>query len=89
MRFCDYAQNLAAIVADDSAAQAQASVTATLGSVQTLANTVAALDKKGTTSVPAFATPVGSAVNWVLGEYVNQVKLNALRTATREANPVI
>ena len=84
-----YAQNLAAVVADDSATQAQASAAAAVASAQTLANTVAALDKKGTITVPDFATPVGPAVSWLVGTYANEVKLRALRGATAKADPVI
>ena len=62
---------------------------ATLGSIQSLANTVAKLDAKGTTTVPDFATPVGAGVNWLLGQYANQVKLEGLRVATKQARPVV
>ena len=84
-----YAQNLAALANDDSAAKAAADVNATLGSIQSLANTVAKLDAKGTTTVPDFATPVGAGVNWLLGQYANQVKLEGLRVATKQARPVV
>jgi hypothetical protein len=86
-----YAQNLAALVADDSAEKAKADVNAAFGSVQTLANTVAKADGKGSEkkTVPSFATPVGSAVNWLIGQYANYVKLEGLRAATNEAQPVI
>ena len=86
-----YAQNLAALVADDSAEKAKADVNAALGSVQTLANTVAKADGKGNEkeTIPSFATPVGSAVNWLIGQYANYVKLEGLKAATKEARPVI
>ncbi|QEX24808.1 hypothetical protein FRZ61_47500 [Hypericibacter adhaerens] len=84
-----YAQNLAALVADDSAAKAEADVNSALGSVEHLANTVAKADGKPAGTVPNFATPVGAGVNWLVGEYANQVKLAGLRTATRKADPVI
>lgn len=84
-----YAQNLAALVADDSAAKAEAHVNAALGSVERLATTVNTLDAKGTKTIPSFATPVGAAVNWVLGQYAEKVKLAGLRSATAEADPVI
>jgi hypothetical protein len=86
-----YAQNLAALVADDSAEKAATDVNAALGSVEALANTIAKAegkDKKKET-VPSFATPVGSAVNWLIGQYVNHVKLEGLRVATKQAKPVI
>jgi hypothetical protein len=84
-----YAQNLAALVADDSAAKAEADVNAALGSIEHLANTVATAEGSPAGTVPGFATPVGSGVNWLLGEYSNQVKLAGLRTATKQADPVI
>jgi hypothetical protein len=84
-----YAQNLAALLADDSAAQAEAHVNSALGSIENLANTVAAADGQPAGSIPSFATPVGAGVNWLVGEYANQVKLAGLRGATREADPVI
>lgn len=84
-----YAQNLAALVADDSAAKAEAHVNSALGSIEHLANTVAAADGQPAGTIPNFATPVGAGVNWLLGEYANLVKLSGLRTATREADPVI
>jgi hypothetical protein len=84
-----YAQNLAALVADDSAAKAETHVNAALGSIESLAVTVDKVDHKGQTTVPNFATPVGAAVNWILGQYANHVKLDGLKTATEEANPVI
>jgi hypothetical protein len=81
-----YAQNLAALVADNSAAEAASHVNAALGSVQSLANTV---DGEGVTKVPSFATPAGTGVNWLIGQYANYVKVHGLRTATREAKPVV
>jgi hypothetical protein len=88
-----YAHNLAALVADDSAEKAATDVNAALGSVEALANTVAKAEGKGKEkekkTVPSFATPVGSAVNWLIGEYVNHVKLEGLKVATKEAKPVI
>jgi hypothetical protein len=84
-----YAQNLAALVADDSAAKAEADVNAALASVQRLADTVAEAQGKAKGTVPSFATPVGAGVNWVVGQYANHVKLAGLKRATEEADPVI
>ena len=86
-----YAQNLAAVVADDSAEKASADVNAALGSVEKLANTVAKASGKNNEqeTVPSFATPVGSAVNWLIGQYANYVKLEGLKAATKAAKPVI
>ena len=84
-----YAQNLAALIADDSAAQAVTDVNATLGSIEKLANTLAEADGQPKGSVPSFATPVGAAVNWAIGEYAERVKLAGLRHATKTADPII
>jgi hypothetical protein len=84
-----YAQNLAALVADDSAGAAEADVNAALASIQKLANTVAEAKGTGKQAVPSFATPVGAGVNWLVGQYANHVKLAGLRRATAEADPVI
>ena len=84
-----YAQNLADLVADDSATKATTDVNATLGSLEKLANTLAEADGKPKGSVPSFATPVGAAVNWAVGEYAERVKLAGLRQATAAADPII
>ena len=86
-----YAQNLAALVADDSAEKATTDVNAALGSVEKLANTVGKADGKDKEKepIPSFTTPVGSAVNWLIGQYANYVKLEGLKAATKEAKPVI
>jgi hypothetical protein len=36
-----------------------------------------------------YTTPVGEAVNWLVGNYVAVAKLDGLRRATAEADPVI
>jgi hypothetical protein len=84
-----YAQGLSALAADDSAAKAEQHVNAALGSIQNLANTVAKIEGNPAGTVPSFATPVGAAVNWLVGQYAEQVKLHGLRKATAEADPII
>lgn len=84
-----YAQNLAALAADDSAAKATGDVNATLASIEKLANTLAEANGEPKGSVPSFATPVGAAVNWAIGEYAERVKLSGLRQATMAADPII
>jgi hypothetical protein len=85
-----YAANLKALVEADTAQQAEGQVNAALGSIQNLAQTVADAHNGGTaTSVPQFATPVGAAVNWVIGQYVEHVKFRGLQRATETAKPVI
>ena len=86
-----YAQNLAALVAEDSADKASADVNAALGSVEKLANTLAKASGKDTAKepIPSFATPAGAAVNWLIGQYANYVKLEGLKVATKNSKPVI
>jgi hypothetical protein len=85
-----YANNLVALVSADSAAAVTTSVNATLGSIESLADTV---EKAGgnaqTVNLAAYRTPVGEAASWIVGQYVARVKLDGLRRATTEAQPVI
>lgn len=84
-----YAQNLKNLLAADTASQVETQVNAALASVQNLAATVATAEGQPAGSVPAFATPVGAAVNWVVGKYVDHVKEDGLQAATAAAKPVI
>ena len=84
-----YADNLTLIVTADTAQAASANVNATIGSVQNLAAIVAAqLGEPGAT-VPDIAAPASAAANWLLGQYVESVKLDGLRHATATAQPVV
>ena len=82
-----YAGNLDALVNADTAAQVKTSVDAALGSAQNIATTVAkvAAAQGAAVDVPSFATPVGSAVTWLVGQYIVRVKLNGLKAATGAA----
>lgn len=86
-----YAENLTALVNADTAATATANVNAALGSIEDLANTVNAInrDPKNTEPVPEFATPVGQAAGWLIGQYVARVQLEGLKTATGRAKDTI
>ena len=84
-----YAGSLKALVEADTAAQAKTQVNAALGSVQNLAETIAGLNGPPAQPVPKFATPVGAAVNWVIGQYVDHVKFSGLQQATAAARPVV
>ncbi len=86
-----YAQQLNAIVTADTAEEVRSDVNATLGSAQDLARLVASLGggDLSASTVPEFATPVGEAVNWLLGTYIEHVKLEGLKRATGDANPII
>lgn len=86
----NYALNLKALLEADTARQVETQVNAALGSIQNLAETVAeAQGGAQPTEVPNFATPTGTAVNWIVGQYVESVKLRGLRQATASANGVI
>jgi class 3 adenylate cyclase len=80
-----YAANLKALVEADTAKQVEGQVNAALGSVQNLAETVVKAGGEASPPVPQFATPVGSAVNWVVGHYVDSVKYKGLQDATAAA----
>jgi len=87
-----YAANLKAVVEADTASKVEANVNAALGSVQTLAQTVAeARAGAGAQpiSIPQFATPAGEAINWIIGQYVASVKLKGLQNATGAAKQVV
>ena len=84
-----YADGLAAIIAADTAQAVEGHVNTTLGNVQKLAATVAAAGGSPAGTGPDFAAPAAQLVNWVVGRYVEKVKLGALRRATAEAAPVI
>ena len=87
-RIASYARNLKALANGQSATEVETSVNAAMGSIQSLANTLATSPGESTT-VAEFGTPVASAVYWLIGKYVQNVKLSGLRHATKKANPVI
>lgn len=87
-----YADGLSAIVNADTAEKVTTHVNATLGSVENLAATVAKLGGPDTTSsidLSEYTTPVGQAVNWLVGQYVAKVQLDGLKRATKDAKFVI
>ena len=86
-----YANNLTTLVNADTAAKASASVNAALANVEKIANTVAKHNKPDAkdVSIPQFATPVGNAAGWIIGQYVARVQVSGLRDATRKADSVI
>jgi len=87
-----YAANLKALLEADTASKVAVNVNAALGSVENLAGTVAkASAAPGTApaAVPAFATPVGAGVNWIVGQYIESVKYQGLKHATKVAKPVV
>jgi hypothetical protein len=84
-----YAANLKALVEADTANKVEGQVNAALASVQKLAETVATTGGNSTHTIPQFATPVGQALNWLIGQYVERVKLKGLQHATSNAKPVV
>lgn len=84
-----YADNLTRIVTADTAKAASANVNATIGSVQNLAAIVAAQLGEPGIALPDIAAPASAAANWLLGQYVESVKLDGLRHATATAQPVV
>ena len=85
-----YAANLKALVEADTARAVETDVNAALASTQNLAQILADLQGGGKSQpVPQFATPVGAAINWVVGQYVEHVKFAGLQRATSAAKPVV
>ncbi len=82
-----YADGLHALLKAENGQKASAHVNEALGSIQDLAKKLG--DGGAPTAIPDFATPVGAGANWLIGQYVNKVKLDGLRHATKSAKPVI
>lgn len=87
-----YANGLSAIVNADAAAKLETQVNATVGSLKNLAGTVTKLGGKDTAAsinLTEYATPVGQAVNWVVGQYIAKLQLDGLKRATADAKDVV
>ena len=86
-----YADNLSAILNADTSQKVANAVTKALGSVEKLATSESLKGSSSDRKAPIkdFATPTAAAVNWMVGKYVEVVKINALREATREADPIV
>jgi hypothetical protein len=85
-----YSEGLTAIVNADTAQQVAASVDSAMGSIESLAGSIAEISGKPvSSSVAAYATPTGKALNWITGQYIAKIQLDGLRQATERANPVI
>lgn len=80
-----YADGLQAIATSDTGAKAEASLAAVGGSLQNLAQL---LGEQGKT-LSAFSEPAAAAVGWIAGEYIDSARLDALRIATKDADPLI
>lgn len=81
-----YVANLKLIVAADTVNKVTASANAALGSLKNIETAVAG-PKAG--RVAKFSKPTGSAIYWLIGQYVDYVKVRALKKATMRAQPVI
>lgn len=84
-----YADGLAAVLAADTASAVEGNVNTALGNVEKLAKTLADAQGKSSSSVPDFSAPAAQIVNWLVGQYVESVKLSALRHATTQADATI
>src|SRR5262249_31402237 len=71
----EYADGLQAIVASDSRAKAEAALASVNGTLQNLAKLVGDEGK----SLEPFATPVAMAAGWIVGVYIDSVRIAALK----------
>lgn len=81
----NYADGLNSIATSDSDEQAEAALASTKGNLENLAKLVAG---EGAGAAD-FAEPVAAAAAWAASEYIDQVRLDALREATAEADPLV
>ena len=86
-----YADNLAAVLNADTTEKVRNSVNKALGSLERLTHNskVRKEINQRRTPVKDFATPLANAVNWVVGKYVESIKIDAIRHATFEADPIV
>lgn len=81
-----YVSDLEAIVAADTVASVAASTNKTLGNLVALQD---ALPNQSRSSLADYSAPVGQAVNWVFGQYIEYIKVSALSDAIIQADPII
>lgn len=82
-KLSDYAKNLAAITRAGDKTGIQASVNATKNSLVNIATTV------DPTANTAIASPAADAANWLIGQYIDYLKFDALKNATSTAEPLV
>ena len=85
-----YVGKLKQIAEADTAAEVTTATTAALANAQKLEGAIA--DARGAKSagvVAAYTPPITAAIRWLVGQYVDHVRINALARATEEAHPVI
>lgn len=81
----NYTDGLKAIVESDTRAKVETSLASANGSLQNLAKLV---ERPGI-NLEGFAAPVTAAAGWIAGVYIDHLRYEALKTATRNANPLI
>jgi hypothetical protein len=81
-----YAKALKEVADADAREQVRAALDKATTAVSSLANIVEPGSGPG---VKAIAGPSANALAWLYGKYQEQMKLNALREATKEMNPII
>ena len=85
-----YVENLTRIVDADTVGKVAESASATLGSLKNLEDTVnAARGVEAPSRIGRYEEPLLAAIEWAVGQYVERVKVGALRDATRDAQPVV
>ncbi len=93
-----YVTNLGLIVDADTVNAVTASANAALGSLQNIERNIKAAVAKPDDGKPGdekpgpvatFGAPTVSAINWLIGQYVDYVKVRALKKATKTAQPVV
>jgi hypothetical protein len=81
-----YAASLEAIAATDTASEANTAAVEAASAIESLANTASTVSgRPAPPTEVSFAQPVGAAAGWLLGLYVKEVQLEALRAATSAA----
>lgn len=81
----EYADGLQAIVVSDSRAKAEASLASVNGTLQNLAKLAGEQGK----ALEGFAAPVAMTAGWIVGVYIDAVRIAALKRATKNADPLI
>jgi hypothetical protein len=84
-----YVTNLQRIVAADTVNKVTTSANAALGSLMNIEKAIAEPGVETAGSVATFGPSTVSAINWFIGQYVDYVKVRALKNATKNAKDVI
>ena len=87
-----YANNLSAIVEADTAAQVETSVNETIGSlgrIEATVNKIGGKSENAAGKIKEYVTPFGLLINWIVGQYVAEVKIDALQHATKDAKDIV